>query len=136
MLKILLSFTLGTGIGKPLTRLIILLSVHSTTVCDLGVYLDSKLSLGPHCKYVARKMTCLSFLFKNKFSRITPELNKIIIQSYLLPYVDYCSPVWRPRFAGDLSLVERALKRASCLSNQLKNQPYQERLNTLYRGRT
>ena len=83
----------------------------------LGVYLDRKLTFEHHIRSVASAASSrVGILRRTKSVFQDPALIVRCFWSFLLPILEYCSPVWRSAAATHLHLLDRVVNRASALS--------------------
>jgi len=47
------------------------------------------------------------------------------------PHLEYCTAAWSPHYAKDRKLLERVQRRFTCMVPELRNLPYDERLDCL-----
>lgn len=82
-----------------------------TTIKDLGVTFDIKLTLLPHIENIIKKASrMLGFVIRN--SREFKSGTKILLYNSLVrSTLDYCSVVWRPHYADHILRIERVQKR-------------------------
>ena len=84
----------------------------------LGVILDPKLSFKSHISsVVALASSKLGILRKALQVYQLPALVSQCFWSFLLPVLEYCSPVWMSACATDLRLLDRIVTRAGRLCN-------------------
>ena len=98
---------------------------------DLGVVFDQKLKFGEHISMVVanakQRMSLLLRCFKTK----DPFYLMIGFKSFILPLVEYCSPVWSPHLVKDVLLVESVQRVFTKRIPALKGLTYSQRINFL-----
>lgn len=89
---------------------------------DLGVLFDDKLTFDNHIAMLANKasrITAMAYKFAKEISM--PSINMKIIQTYLVPILEYASVVWYPTKTRNIKALEKSLQYAT--RAQLKS-PY------------
>jgi hypothetical protein len=98
---------------------------------DLGVIVDSKLTFASHiAKIVSTAKQRAALLFR---AFVTREIKFLIIayKSYILPILDYCSPIWSPHYVHDILQLESVQRAYTKRIPGLQNMPYNARLKAL-----
>ena len=98
---------------------------------DLGVEVDSKLKFTAHiAKIVSSAKQRTSLLFR---AFLTREVKFLIIgyKSYILPLVEYCSPIWSPHSVCNILLLECGQRRFTKRIPGLEYMSYEDRLKIL-----
>jgi hypothetical protein len=98
---------------------------------DLGVEVDSKLKFKTHiAKIVSSAKQRASLIFR---AFLTREAKFLIIayKSYILPLLEYCSPIWSPHSVGDILLLESVQRRFTKRIPGLEDMSYDARLRAL-----
>jgi len=99
---------------------------------DLGVLFNSHLNFADHINSIVARAKQRVFLLKRTFC--TKNVSALVkaFKAFVLPGLEYCSPVWNPSGVGDIIKIE-AVQRSftKALSCNLRNVPYRVRLNTL-----
>lgn len=98
---------------------------------DLGIVITQELKWNVHVKHATKKANAIVYLVRKSFKFLTPQLFRIIFQSYILPILEYCHSVWSPYFAEDLQQLDSVLRKASKLVPTLRHLTYPERLTNL-----
>lgn len=77
-------------------------------VRDLGVYMDSRLSFAPHQGIIISKC-CRVLGFLKRSCRDFKNISAMIYlyRTLVLPYIYYCSPIWRPHAKGLVYNLEK-----------------------------
>ena len=68
---------------------------------------------------------------ENSFKRVGLISLRHLYCSLVRPFLDCVANVWNPYFMKDIKLLEGVQRRSTKLIKQLKNLPYEERLNKL-----
>ena len=98
---------------------------------DLGVIVDSKLKFTAHiAKVVSTAKQRTSLLFRAFLTR-EPKFLLIAFKSYILPLLEYCSPIWSPHSVGDIILLESVQRRFTKRIPGLETLSYDARLQAL-----
>ena len=100
-----------------------------STIRDLGVIFDSKLTFIPHIDNIVMKASkMLGFLIRNAKQFKKPYTKIKIYNSYVRSILEYCSVVWSPNYAVHQLRIERIQKRfcrhLSYSSHLLKKLPH------------
>ena len=80
--------------------------VEMDEITDLGVIFDSKLKFSTHITSIIAKAKQRLFLVHKSFVCKDPTILILAFKTYVLPILDYCSPVWSPYNATDISRIE------------------------------
>jgi hypothetical protein len=79
---------------------------RSFDVVDLGINFNSKLDFSDHISSIIAKAKQRLFLLKKIFiSKNTSILIKGF-KTYVIPLLEYCSPIWNPSSANDIRRIE------------------------------
>jgi hypothetical protein len=101
---------------------------ESCEMRDLGVVFDSKLNFTTHINTILAKAKQRLYLLKKSFSTCDDHALILAFKSYVIPLLEYCSPVWSPSFVTDIVRIEsiqRSFTKSLKLCNSLS---YKDRL--------
>jgi ribonuclease P/MRP protein subunit RPP40 len=73
---------------------------------DLGVFFDSNLSFKTHISSVIANAKQRLFLIHKSFIASEPAALILAYKTYVLPILDYCSPVWSPHHVSEIKRLE------------------------------
>ena len=76
------------------------------TVKDLGVLIDTDLSFSPHIKSIVSKAKQRIYLMFKSFHSRDVALFVFAYKTYILPILDYNSPIWSPYKLSDIDKLE------------------------------
>ncbi|KAG7306984.1 hypothetical protein JYU34_007107 [Plutella xylostella] len=83
-----------------------------TTVRDLGVTLDKKLTFVPHIDHIVKKSNkALGFVLRNSKAFRNPNTKILLYNAFVRSVLEYCSVVWRPHYSTHIARIERIQKR-------------------------
>jgi hypothetical protein len=77
-----------------------------TEVKDLGVLFDNKLSFEAQITSVISRSKQRLFLLRRSFVSKDPCILVLAFKTYILPLLDYCSPIWAPSHITDIKRLE------------------------------
>jgi hypothetical protein len=95
---------------------------------DLGILVDDHLSFNQHIVSIVAKAKQRIYLLFKCFSSRNISLLVNAYSSYILPILDYCSPVWSPYKLSDIDLLESVQRQFTKNLVGLHEIPYAERL--------
>ena len=77
-------------------------------VLDLGVHFNSRLNFTNHISIIIAQAKKRLFLLRKSF--LSKNLNILILhvgfKTYIIPILEYCSPVWNPHVLTDINRLE------------------------------
>ncbi|HMK58440.1 MAG TPA: reverse transcriptase family protein [Nitrososphaeraceae archaeon] len=73
---------------------------------DLGVIFDSKLNFSSHIDAVLAKAKQRLYLLTKSFSSCNEHALVLAFKIYIIPLLEYCSPVWSPSSVTDILRIE------------------------------
>ena len=92
-------FELGFKLaGEPLPRVL--------EVLDLGVHFSTKLNFTDHISITIAKAKQRLFLLKKRFLSKNSKILILAFKTYIIPLLEYCSPVWNPQNMTDVKRLE------------------------------
>ena len=98
---------------------------------DLGVLMDKHLDFSSHINEITRKAACRANLILKSFtSRNTHILMKAFFV-YVLPILEYCSPIWCPHTVKNIEKIENVQRRFTKRLPGMFDLSYQDRLTKL-----
>ena len=106
--------------GTPLCSL--------SSVRDLGVIMDTKLCFNVHIDEVISKAKQRIYLLFKAFKSRDVNLMIFAYKVYILPLMDYCSPIWSPYKLGDIDRLEKIQRNYTKRLSGLKELNYPHRL--------
>jgi hypothetical protein len=98
---------------------------------DLGILLDNNIKWTPQCIKVAKRAHSLLTIISKSFVSREPTTLLKIYKAYVLPILDYVSPVWCPYLVRDIETIEKVQKRFTRLFPNTRKLGYRERLSAL-----
>jgi hypothetical protein len=83
-----------------------------TSIRDLGVILDKKLTFQEHIEHIMKKASkMLGFVIRNTREFRILRTKRLLYNAFVLSLLEYCSVVWRPHYACHCLRIERVQKR-------------------------
>jgi hypothetical protein len=76
-------------------------------IVDLGITVDGNLRFSHHYRCMVNKANHRASLILKSFVCREPKLLFKAFTVYVLPLVEYCSPVWAPTYKKDIEIIER-----------------------------
>lgn len=74
---------------------------------DLGVLIDSSLSFREHIKDVVKRACAVVFMLFRNIKCSDVKLLLRLYKSYVVPILEYCSPIWSPGLKKDITALEK-----------------------------
>jgi Reverse transcriptase (RNA-dependent DNA polymerase)/Endonuclease-reverse transcriptase len=97
-------------------------------VKDLGVFVDPKLSFSDHIDTVISKSKQRIYLLFKCFNSRNIDLMMLAYTTYVLPLLEYCSPIWHPHKLADIDRLEDVQRYFTKRLCGLWDVPYVDRL--------
>ena len=98
---------------------------------DLGVMVDDLLKFSFQCQTVTRKAYGIMHMLLKVIDSRQPKLMKTMFVSFIRPILEYCFPVWNPKYKQDIAILEKVQRRFTKKVLGLYDCTYSERLNIL-----
>jgi hypothetical protein len=76
------------------------------TVLDLGINFNSRLNFSNHISIIIAQAKQRLFLLKKSFLSKNPKILILGFKTYVIPILEYCSPVWNPHTLADIHRLE------------------------------
>ena len=93
--------------------------------------MSNKLKWADHIQSAVSKANREIGIIRNSFKSLDLISLRLLYCSLVRPHLDYAVSVWNPYFKKDINLLEGVQRRATKLTKELKNLPYEERLRKL-----
>ncbi len=97
----------------------------------LGVLIDEELKLHKHVSAAVTKANQILGIIKRTFDTLDKELLPIVYKHQVRPHFKYGNAIWHPHYIADMKKVEGVQYRATNVIPELKDNPYQERHQSL-----
>ena len=103
----------------------------SKNVRDLGVYIEESLSWDMQLTKMLNSARRFGGWILRCFNSRSPEVLLQLIKTFIIPRLEYCSPLWSPYKIKDIAKVESVLRTLTNKIDGMENFNYHERLNAL-----
>ena len=98
---------------------------------DLGITFDQNLKFAAHIRNMVAKANGRVGLLRRNFSNMSPSIFLPLYKSLVRPLLEYGSCIWNPALSSHNIEIEKVQHRATKLVQNIKNQPYPQRLRYL-----
>ena len=104
---------------------------ETTEEKDLGVMVHKSLKVSQQCAAAAKKGNQALEMIKRNFAFRSREVIIKLYKSLVRPHLDYAMQAWSPYMEKDKKIIEKVQARATKLIPNIKDLPYEDRLNRL-----
>ena len=98
---------------------------------DLGVKIDSKLTISKHIQAQVNKANSTLGAIKHTFKTLDKDSFLRLYKGIIRPHLEYASVIWSPRWKKDKNALEQVQRRATRLVHGLSHLSYPQRLARL-----
>ena len=98
---------------------------------DLGVIVDTELRFTSQVDHILKNGNRALGMILRTFSIRDPKHLVNLYKAYVLPILEYCSPLWNPHLLNEIDAIESVQRRFTRSFPALRNLSYPERLKTL-----
>ena len=103
----------------------------SQHVKDLGVYTSEDMSNKYHITEMTTNATNFASWLLRTFSTRDPEPMLLLLKTYIIPRVEYVSPLWNPHKIGEIQQIEAVQRSFTAKIKGMEEFNYHERLQRL-----
>jgi hypothetical protein len=101
---------------------------ETSDITDLGIQFNSHLNFSDHISSIISKAKQRLFLLRKSFTCCDPIALVIGFKTYIIPLLEYCSPVWSPQSLADKTRIESVQRSFTKKLTTYQNLTYRERL--------
>lgn len=98
---------------------------------DLGVLVTGDLKWEQHITQIIKKANTQIYLIKTAFRDHSCEMILKLYKTFVRPKIEYAQCIWSPYYVKDIEALERVQRRITKIPSQLKDLPYENRLQEL-----
>ena len=98
---------------------------------DLGVWITISMTFSVHCHKSANKANQALGMIKRNFKYISKSSLMMLYKTFVRPHLEYCAPIWNPRYYKDIDTMEKVQRRATKLVPSISKLNYESRLHQL-----
>ena len=98
---------------------------------DLGVLIDRDMKFSSQVMSQTKKANKVLGMIKRNFQTINKDLFQILYSTLVRPHLEYAVQVWSPYQVGHKKKIEQIQRRATKMIREIRNIPYEERLDHL-----
>lgn len=98
---------------------------------DLGITITSDLKWETHISQIVKKANSMTYLIQKAFKDLSREMILKLYKTYVRPKLEYVQSIWNPHYVKDIEQLERVQRRITRLPQELKDMPYEARLDLL-----
>ena len=98
---------------------------------DLGIFIDDKLKFRKQAAAASSKGNQILGVIRRSFELLDRKTVPLLFRTLVRPILEYGNVAWGPFYKQDQRLIERVQRRATKLVQDIRNLPYQERLQAL-----